>query len=62
MKEMTFKISPDGSKIETDIQGTTGSACEEITKKVTQSIGALSDSKKKPEYFQSGGCGIHVGS
>ena len=60
MNEITIKISRDGSKVEVDADGFTGQSCENYKEKIVESIGTLSDSGRKPEFYEQGG--VNLGS
>lgn len=62
MKEVIFKISKDGQKIDVRAEGFQGSGCVETVKAFTKNLGEMSDSGKTPEFFQTGGGGVRVGA
>ena len=58
VKEVTLKISPDGSKVEADAEGFVGGECTEFMEPVMKALGDIEKLDKKPEYFQTTGSGI----
>jgi len=53
MKQINVKISPDGSKVETEVNGVKGTACEEITAQLTKALGVVAESKRTSEYYEA---------
>jgi hypothetical protein len=51
MPELTIIISPDGSKVTTDVEGITGSSCEDLTENLFKALGTIQESEKKPEFY-----------
>jgi hypothetical protein len=62
MKQLKFRISPDGAKVEVEGVGFTGKKCLEndLTKGVIKALGQTEDSKKKAEYYSPVGSGAKV--
>lgn len=56
-KEVTFKISPDGMKVDADAEGFVGQECEDFAKLTLDALGEVEDKKRKPEFFQTIGNG-----
>ena len=59
MAEVTIKISKDGDKVEVDSENFVGESCMNITDKIAGALGSITDSDKKPEYYQQGN--NHIG-
>ena len=51
-KEITVRISPDGTKIELDQEGMVGKECTENIKELVSKLGTVTSSKKKSEYYK----------
>jgi hypothetical protein len=58
---LTITISPDGSDVKFDAEGFTGGKCEDLAKKAMNALGEVRDKKRKPEFYQEGSGGVHVG-
>ena len=52
MKEITITISKDGSKVETDAVGFSGSGCENSVEKLVGSLGDVTAMEKKMEFYE----------
>ena len=46
-----FSIKQDGTVIE-EVSGVVGNSCENLTKRIEESLGTVQDVKHKPEYYQ----------
>jgi hypothetical protein len=54
MKTMEITISPEG-EVATDMKsGWKGTECTEFTKKLENSLGSVSECKKKQEFYHKG--------
>lgn len=53
MATVMVNISKDGKSVEIDNIGFSGSSCEDLTKAVASSIGAIEEQKLKPEYYET---------
>ena len=55
MKEIEFKISPDGAQVKIEGKGFAGKEClsNALTKNVKKAIGTVVDEKKKPEFYRT---------
>lgn len=53
MKTIDIKISPDGSKVETEVNGVKGASCEELTEQLHKALGSVTDNKKTSEYYEA---------
>jgi len=62
MAEVTVVISPNGEKVDVDAEGFTGGACEDFMWRVMEALGTIKEKERKPEFFQQGGPGVHVGA
>lgn len=51
MSEIKIVISPDGSKVTTDVEGVIGSSCEELTKNLFETLGEVVENTKKPDFY-----------
>lgn len=51
-RTVIVKISPDGSKASTEVQGVKGASCEDVTEALVDALGTVDKSGKTPEYFQ----------
>ena len=61
-KEVTFKISPDGSQVEVDAEGFHGTGCMDFAKRTLDALGRITDKKEKPEMYETAGAGISIQS
>lgn len=62
-KMIEVKISPDGSEVQAEAIGVKGKACMDFQKGIQKALsGELKESKKKPEFYQSSGYGVSVGT
>ena len=61
-KEVTFKIGPDGSKVEVEAEGFTGGGCLDFAKRTLDALGKVTDKKDKPEMYLAAGSGIKIKS
>jgi len=61
MREVIVKISPDGSQVDVDAQGFSGSSCTDFMRKTLEMLGNVIKEEKKPEFFHAGGSGIRIG-
>ena len=52
MKEITITISKDGSKVETDATGFSGSRCGNAVEKLVGSLGNVTEMEKKMEFYE----------
>lgn len=59
--EYVVKISKDGSSVEIDTQGGVGQSCKTTVADMLKKLGVVDEEKKKPEYYQTEGCGVGVG-
>lgn len=50
-KEIEIKVLPDGT-VEIDLIGYKGQGCDVDLKKITKSLGIITDSKKKSDFYQ----------
>lgn len=55
MKEIVYKISPDGTRVKVEASGFTGGECKEFSKGAIQKLGLVLESKDKPEMWAT--CG-----
>ena len=62
MKEIKFRISADGQKIDIDAEGFTGSGCKDFARKTIEALGTVKEEKKKESYYGHQGSGVHVGA
>lgn len=53
MAQVIVRINKDGSNVEIDNIGFSGSSCEDLTKAVSSSIGSIEEIKTKPEYYET---------
>jgi len=53
MKQIRVVINSDGSRVEIDVNGVSGSSCSDLTKSLLSAIGSVADSKIKNEYYES---------
>jgi len=51
MPEIKIIISPDGSKVTTDVEGVTGSSCADLTENLFKALGTIEENTKKPEFY-----------
>ena len=61
-REVTFKISKDGSQVEVDAEGFHGVGCMDFAKKTLDALGVMTEKKEKPEMYATGTAGISVQS
>ena len=61
-QEVIFKISKDGQKIGVEALGFQGSGCMETVEKFMKGVGAMDESGKTPEFYQTQGGGVRVGN
>lgn len=52
MKEILITISKDGSKVETDAVGFSGSSCGDAVEKLVGSLGDVTEMEKKMEFYE----------
>lgn len=60
--EVIFTVSPDGQSIEVKAQGFKGSGCLDFAKKTLDALGTIEKMEKTPEYFESVGAGVRIGT
>ena len=58
---VTVKISPDGSKVESDAEGFEGKGCEDLMAPILKALGTVEEKKYKPEYYKESHGGIQIG-
>jgi hypothetical protein len=58
---VTVKISPDGSKVESDAEGFVGKQCEELMAPILKALGTVEEKKYKPEYYKTESGGVKIG-
>jgi len=51
--EIVVKISSDGSKTDIEVNGVSGSSCEELTEDLLANLGNKIDSERTSEYYQN---------
>ncbi len=52
MKTVTIDITKNGSTVSIDMEGFQGTECTTKTRELISSIGILTDSNYKPEYYE----------
>lgn len=52
MKTVTIDVAKDGSTVTIDMEGFQGSECSTKTRELVSSLGQLTDSNFKPEYYE----------
>jgi len=60
-KEVTIKISPDGSEVEIDANGFVGGSCKDFMKGVI-TMGTVIEEEKKPSYYLTERGGQKIGA
>lgn len=56
MQEIKLIIGKDG-KVNIDVAGVSGSACQNLTKSIETALGKTESVKKKPEFYDQQGAG-----
>lgn len=56
-KQVTFKISPDGMKVDAEAEGFVGQECDVFAGDILKALGEVEDTKRKPEFFTTVGSG-----
>lgn len=51
MAEIKVKISPDGSKTEVEVNGISGTSCEDLTAGLQNALGMTEKTEHTAEYF-----------
>lgn len=52
MKRLQIRIAPDGEQVDVDVEGFSGDACIEATRKLERGIGAVEERKRKPAFYR----------
>lgn len=52
MKKVIARINRDGSSVTIEAEGFKGTMCEGVIEKLAGSFGRVSDSERKPEYYE----------
>ena len=60
MGTVTFKVSPDGTKVEVEGEHFNGAECDKLAQKTLDALGKV-DKSYKPEFYNTSGSGIKQG-
>jgi hypothetical protein len=50
LKEVVYKISPDGTRVKVEANRFMGGECQDFTKSTIRKLGFVVDEKMKPEF------------